>query len=178
MLYNVILFEAPKVSLVVACCCQQTHAQALKECSSFWAVGQLTTILLEDDLAILALMCERVGEWAYFVRNLEASISFLSDLPSVENNPKISWTVSNSASWNYFSFDATWCDIATWYDLMEREWTWTNLNVLPPRLKPPRSRSTTLATAVPSPAPAMALRASSGAIRETPLAFRVSWVWA
>ena len=78
----------------------------------------------------------------------------------------------------YFSFDATWCDIATWYDLMEREWTWTNLNVLPPRLKPPRSRSTTLATAVPSPAPAMALRASSGAIRETPLAFRVSWVWA
>ena len=104
--------------------------------------------------------------------------SFLSDLPSVENNPKISWTVSNSASWNYFSFDTTWCDIATWYDLMEREWTWTNLNVLPPRLKPPRSRSTTLATAVPSPAPAMALRASSGAIRETPLAFRICWVWA
>ena len=73
MLYNVILFEAPKVTLVVACCCQQTQAQALKECFSFWAVGQLTTILLEDNLAILALMCERVGEWAYFVRNLEAS---------------------------------------------------------------------------------------------------------
>lgn len=100
MLYNVILFEAPKVTLVVACC----HYCFTRGWSGNFGTHVWTS-------RWVSIFCAQLG-------------NFLSNLPSVKNNPKISWTVSNSASWNYFSFDATWCDIATWVPDM----TWWNAN--------------------------------------------------